>query len=155
MADEQTVDSSNTTANQPDPAAPKAKRPGGATGKGFVKGDPRINRKGRPKSFDQLRALAQSLANEQARGPSGEPVIVNGVIVYKAGEPIIVEGHIATQTEVILRGLMRNNPEKFLEISHGKVPDQVNVNQKSEVTFRVVRDDRVQHTPADAAPQAG
>ena len=31
----------------------------GVTGKGFVKGDPRINRLGRPKHFDQFRKLAR------------------------------------------------------------------------------------------------
>ncbi len=30
----------------------------------FTKGDPRINRNGRPKSFDALRALAQEIAHE-------------------------------------------------------------------------------------------
>ena len=36
------------------------RKPGGK----FVKGDPRINRNGRPKSFDALRALAQEIAHE-------------------------------------------------------------------------------------------
>jgi hypothetical protein len=40
--------------------------PGGITGKGFVKGDPRINRRGRPRSFDTLRKLAVKIAGEQA-----------------------------------------------------------------------------------------
>ena len=35
--------------------------------KPFVKGDPRINRKGRPKSFDALRSLAQEIAHEAAK----------------------------------------------------------------------------------------
>ena len=35
-------------------------------GKPFQKGDKRINRKGRPKSFDKLRELAQQIAFETA-----------------------------------------------------------------------------------------
>jgi hypothetical protein len=53
-----------------------------ATGKPFTKGDPRINRKGRPKSFDALRVLAQEIAHE--------PITV-------------VNGHRATVAEMILR----------------------------------------------------
>jgi hypothetical protein len=34
----------------------------------FVKGDPRINRNGRPKDFDQLRALAKEIASEKIKG---------------------------------------------------------------------------------------
>ena len=99
-------DSSNTT----------PKLPGGITGKGFVKGDPRINRRGRPKSFDQLRALAQQLAHEVARDANGQP--------------IVVEGHIATGAELILRAMMRDEKQRqeFLEIAFGKVPTQVDVN---------------------------
>jgi hypothetical protein len=32
--------------------------------KPFVKGDPRCNRKGRPKSFDQLRKMAKAISHE-------------------------------------------------------------------------------------------
>ena len=92
---------------------------GKATGKPFVKGDPRINRKGRPKSFDKLRELAQQLANEQAQG--------NG------GAPIIIDGHIATQAEMILRQMMKDNPEKFVEIAYGKVPAPVEVSGEIKV----------------------
>jgi hypothetical protein len=94
-------------------------------GKPFTKGDPRINRKGRPKSFDQLRKLAQSLADEPAIG--------------KDGKPIIVDGHIATQAEMIMRGLLKENPERFLEIGYGKVPDQVELSGRdgSALTWRV------------------
>ncbi len=85
---------------------------GGITGKGFKKNDPRINRKGRPKSFDALRQLAQSIAHEQAKGN---------------GAPVVIDGHIATNAEMIVRTLMRDNPERFLEIAFGKVPDKVEV----------------------------
>lgn len=88
-------------------------RPKGA----FVKGDPRINRKGRPKSFDALRALAQQLANEIAKG--------------KDGGEIVIDDHKATNTEMLLRALMRENPERFIEIAFGKVPNPVEVTGKA------------------------
>ena len=79
-----------------------------ATGKPFTKGDPRINRKGRPKSFDALRALAQQIAHE----PITE-----------------VNGHMATTAEMILRKWASSpNPllqRGFIEIAFGKVPDKI------------------------------
>lgn len=94
----------NTAPEQPNP------RPG----RPFVKGDPRINRKGRPRSFDALRKLAQALANEPA---------VDG----KTGAPIVVDEHVATQAEMIMRAMMRDNPERFVEIAYGKVPQPVDL----------------------------
>lgn len=109
-------DSSNTT--------PKLQ--GGVTGKGFVKGDPRINRKGRPKSFDALRALAQQIAHEAAT---------------KDGKPLVIEGHKVTVAEAILRTWAQSkNPQlvkSFIEIAFGKVPDKTE--QIGEIILRIVR----------------
>ena len=69
----------------------------------FVKGDPRINRKGRPKSFDKLRELAQQLSHETVQTKDGTQ----------------------TAVELILRKLAAENPERFLEIAYGKVPQPV------------------------------
>ena len=95
------------------------KLPGGVTGKGFVKGDPRINRKGRPKSFDALRELAKTIAHEEAKS---------------AGQPLIIDGHIVTVAEAMLRQLAQSkNPrdrQYFLEIAFGKVPDKVELSGK-------------------------
>ena len=97
------------------------KQRGGVTGKGFVKGDPRINRNGRPKSFDQLRTLAQEIAHEVAKD--------------KTGNEVVVSGKRATVAEMILRQ-MATDPKRqqtFLEISYGKVPQPVEMSMDKEL----------------------
>ena len=99
---------------------------GGITGKGFVKGDPRINRKGRPKNFDALRALAQSIANE----PITE-----------------VNGHKATVAEMILRKWASSQnallQRAFIEVAYGKVPDHIQLTDADNkpLVIRVVYDE--------------
>ena len=87
------------------------------TGKGgFQERKHQINRKGRPKSFDALRALGQQIAHEAAKDGSA---------------PIVIEGHIITVAEAILRQWATSkNPQlqrAFIEICFGKVPDALDV----------------------------
>ena len=99
---------------------------GGSTNRGrFVKGDPRINRKGRPRTFDQLRRLALSLLNEPAKGPDGRP--------------LVIDGHVATNVEIILRSAMRNPrfAQWILEVAYGKVPDKVEVSGRDGAPLKV------------------
>jgi len=88
----------------------------------FVKGDPRINRKGRPKSFDALRELARQIAHEKARMKNKKTGQV---------EPVVINGHAVTVAEMILRQWSQSkNPkmqQHFIEIAFGKVPQNIDV----------------------------
>ena len=89
---------------------------------GFDKRKHQINRKGRPKSFDKLRELAQQIAHEA----------------------IMIGDHKFTVTEAILRQWAQSkNPQLqkgFLEIAFGKVPDNMELNQKGEIVIKVIRE---------------
>lgn len=94
--------SSNTAQKQQPPGTP------------FVKGDPRINRNGRPKSFDALRTLAQQIAHETVKA---------------GGADMVVDGHKVTVTEAVLRQWFQSNDfqkqRAAMEIAFGKVPTQI------------------------------
>lgn len=87
----------------------------------FVKGDKRINRKGRPKTFDKLRALTQMIAHE--------------TITTKDGQELTV-------VEAIMRqwATDKKHQKDFMEYAFGKVPDiQEN---KGEIVVIVKREDK-------------
>ena len=95
-----------------------------ARGKPFVKGDPRINRKGRPKSFDAMRELALQIAHEVAQSK---------------GECVVINGKKATVTEMILRKWASSGnhilQKAFIEIAYGKVPDVKEITGKDGIPF--------------------
>ena len=80
----------------------------------FSKGDPRINRSGRPKTFDQLRSLAQEIAHE---------------VAISKEKPVVINGKTVTVTEVIMRQWAQSKDprlqQKFIEVAYGKTPEQV------------------------------
>ena len=96
------------------------KQQGGCTGKGFVKGDPRINRKGRPKRFDELRDLAITIAGEPFVDKHGKPVQFPGIDrAVNKGEAILIQWAQSTDPR---------KQQLFIEYAYGKVP------QKTELT---------------------
>jgi hypothetical protein len=74
----------------------------------FVKGDPRINRHGRPRSFDAVRAIFQAVSHEQIKDKSGNTFSVIEAIARKW----------ATSSEPTLQ-------KAFVEYCYGKVPDKL------------------------------
>jgi hypothetical protein len=81
---------------------------GGVTGKGFVKGDPRINRNGRPRSFDEFRSLAQKIAHQNLTLKDGRRLTIAEALLEKcarSGEPALIK--------------------TFFEYAFGKVPEKI------------------------------
>jgi hypothetical protein len=100
----------------------------------FVKGDKRINRKGRPRSFDALRSLAQMIAKEAFEDK---------------------EGNQATRVELILREWSTSHnallQKQFVEVAYGKVPDEVINSGEQRVEVIVKHSDRAE--PTHIAPE--
>ncbi len=92
------------------------------TGKGgFQERKHQINRRGRPKSFDTLRALAQDIAHE--------------VATKKDGQPVIVDNHKVTVVEAIMRQWATDpkRQELFIAYAFGKVPQPVEMKLEDEL----------------------
>ena len=106
------------------------KQPGGITGKGFVKGDPRINRKGRPRSSDELRKLAQAIANETTTDNEGNKI---------------------TTVVAILRSWATSKQPSlqiaFVEYAYGKVPDKHEQDEDSFTPIVILRHAHEEFTP--------
>ncbi len=85
--------------------------------KPFTKGDKRINRKGRPKTLAELRALAQSIAHREVKDD-------------------------LTVTEAILTGWAGSkNPklqQAFIEYAYGKPPQQVENTLDGKITHEII-----------------
>jgi hypothetical protein len=76
----------------------------------FVKGDGRINRRGRPRNFDALRELCQRICNEE----------------------VTLDGEVMTRLEVLLRDWIRSkDPQKqiaLVQYAYGKPVDKIETN---------------------------
>jgi len=87
----------------------------------FKKGDAKINRLGRPKSFKTLRKMMQAIAAEVATG-SGD-------------QPIIIKGEIQTNATMMARQIMKDKPVEYLHFAYGKPKDEVE--HSGEITAAV------------------
>ena len=99
----------------------------------FTKGDPRINRAGRPKVFDQYRALVQEIMSEPALNKNGDLIRIQVPKVNpKTGEPVIdkntglvvLETRYATNVEMVLRGWLNDKHAQanMIDAAYGKPP---------------------------------
>lgn len=88
----------------------------------FKKGDPRINRKGRPKNFDALRELTKNILSEVATDAEGNPLVAP-------------DGHLMTTVEVVLRSMVHDRKQRrqALEIAYGKVPEELTIHDDDDM----------------------
>ena len=105
----------------------------------FKKGDPRINRKGRPKNFDALRELALQIAHEVAQ---------------HKGEDVVISGRKVTVSEAILRKWASSGNHQlqkaFIEIAFGKVPDIHEITGKDGDPVKVTMIEVIRNPDVDA-----
>ena len=124
-------DGSNTTKKQP--------MPGGATGKGFVKGDPRINRKGRPKTMDALKRLVLAELTKIATDASGKPIVIDGQEI--------------TNVQALITGSIHSKDwrriEYVLNVAYGKVPDVHELTGKDGEPIKFIEVERSDSSDSD------
>jgi hypothetical protein len=87
----------------------------------FTKGDPRINRQGRPRAFDALREAAQEIAEELARDKQGK------LIVDRNGQAM-------TNARLLLRKWLSSGEfeqeKHFMAVAYGLVPATIALTDK-------------------------
>lgn len=86
----------------------------------FKKGDPRINRKGRPKSFDELRTLAKQIAHEPVKAGDKRLTVIEAIMRQwaQSKDPRLVQA--------------------FVAYAYGKVPDVIaGMGDKGELIIKV------------------
>ena len=95
--------------------------PNKSRGKPFVKNDVRINRKGRPRTFEAFRKLAIKIAGENA------------------------DEEDVTRAVLMLREMSRSkNPADralFLAYAYGKPHEQIDLNTEGKIEVRLVKDE--------------
>src|SRR5215472_12184538 len=90
--------------NETDDSEPQRK----TVGRPFEKNDSRINKTGRPKTFDELRRTADMIASELVPGPDGKMI--------SRGE-LLLRSWIKSRNPILQRS--------FVEYWVGKVPDRI------------------------------
>jgi hypothetical protein len=90
--------------------------------------DPKRNLKGRPKSFDQLRELAQTIAHAEVETKQGDKITVADNILREWA----ASGDVAKQ-------------KAFVEYAFGKVPDKIETTGLENKTTLVLKFDHERH----------